>query len=247
MRTDTTSESDLASDLKPGLPPGAMPDIRPNIKARLRGWQDALREPCLSALLAVQIIFIFLAVPLTSEGLLPRAVVDCFQFALALASVFVLPGLGLTRIVILLGFGLTLVTSSVPALDPTRLLHYLGLLLFTSAVSLGVAKAVFSDGEVTHHRVRGAVVVYLNLALVFTTVYAGLCHLSPGTFSNVSASPRPQFGQLLYFSPATLTTTGYGDIVPLLPDALPVPVCRPAREGCHTEMSSGTENDRERS
>ena len=30
-------------------------------------------------------------------------------------------------------------------------------------------------------------------------------------------SPRPLFGQLLYFSLATLTTTGYGDIVPLHP------------------------------
>ncbi len=184
---------------------------------RLRGWQDALREPCLSALLVIQILFIFLVVPLTSEGTLRRTVVDCFQLTLALASIFVLPGLGLTRIVILLGFGLTLVTSSFPSLDPTRLLHYLGLFLFTGAVSLGVAKAVFIGGEVTHHRVQGAIVVYLNLSLLFATVYAYLCHISPGAFSNVSVSPRPLFGQLLYFSLATLTTTGYGDIVPLHP------------------------------
>lgn len=184
---------------------------------RLRGWQDALREPCLSALLVIQVLFIFLVIPLTSEGTLRRTVADCFQLTLALTSVFVLPGLGLTRIVILLGFGLSLITSSVPALDPTRLLHYLGLFLFTGAVSVGIAKAVFSDGEVTHHRVQGAVVVYLNLALIFASVYAYLCHISPGAFSNVSVSPRPLFGQLLYFSLATLTTTGYGDIVPLHP------------------------------
>ena len=46
-----------------------------------------------------------------------------------------------------------------------------------------------------------------------------LSHLSPGAFSHVSSSPRPQFGQLLYFSLATLTTTGYGDLVPLHPIA----------------------------
>ncbi len=192
--------------------PGAR---KSQIRQRLKGWHDALVEPCLSALLVIQIFFIFLVVPLTSDGRFPRAIVDCFQLVLALVSVFVIPGIGLTRIVILLGFGLSLVTSSNPALDPTRLLHYLGLLLFTGAVSLGVAKAVFSDGEVTHHRVQGAVVVYLNLALVYTSLYAGLSHLHPGAFSHVSADPRPQFDQLLYFSLATLTTTGYGDIVPL--------------------------------
>ena len=187
--------------------------------SRLRGWQDGLREPALSALLGLQILFLFLVIPLTSEGKLGRGVVDGCQLALALVSVFVLPGLGLTRIVILLGFALTLVTASVPAWDPTRLVHYAGLLLFTAAANLGIAKAVFSDGEVTHHRVQGAIVVYLNFSLIFTTVFVGLSQLSPGSFSHVSLSPRPQFGQLLYFSLATLTTTGYGDIVPLHPVA----------------------------
>lgn len=184
---------------------------------RVKAWQDALREPCLSVLLAMQLLFIFLVIPLTSEGTLSRTVVDVFQLALALVSAFVVPGLGVTRIAIILGLALTLATSALPVLDPTRLLHYFGLFLFSSAVSLGVGKAVFSDGLVTHHRVQGAVVIYLNLSLIFATVFACLCHFSPNAFSNISFLPRPQFGQLLYFSLATLTTTGYGDIVPLHP------------------------------
>ncbi len=182
---------------------------------RVKAWQDALREPCLSVLLAMQLLFIFLVVPLTSEGTLSRTVIDVFQLALALVSAFVVPGLGATRIAIILGFALTLATAAITPLDPTRLLHYLGLFLFTSAVSLGIGKAVFSDGPVTHHRVQGAVVIYLNLSLIFTTLFSCLCHFSPGAFSGISAQSRPQFGQLLYFSLATLTTTGYGDIVPL--------------------------------
>lgn len=201
------------------MPPTEPEPFRPRLKRRLKGWHDALSEPSLSVLLVIQILFIFCVVPLTSQGRLSHAIVDCFQLALALVSVFVISGIGLTRIVIVLGLGLALVTSSLPSLDPTRLLHYLSLLLFTGAVTVGVIKAVFSEGEVTQHRVRGAVVVYLNLALVYTCLYAGLSHLRPGAFSNVSASPRRQFGQLLYFSLATLTTTGYGDIVPLHPIA----------------------------
>ena len=184
---------------------------------RIKAWQDALREPCLSVLLAMQLLFIFLVVPLTSEGTLSRAVIDVFQLALALVSAFVVSGLGATHIAIIFGFALTLATAAITPLDPTRLLHYLGLFLFTSAVSLGVGKAVFSDGPVTHHRVQGAVVIYLNLSLIFTALFSCLCHFSPGAFSGISALPKPQFGELLYFSLATLTTTGYGDIVPLHP------------------------------
>ncbi len=184
---------------------------------RFKVWQDALREPCLSVLLVMQFLFIFFVVPLTSEGTLSRLVVDVFQLALALVSAFVVSGFGATRLTIILGFALTLATSIFTAVDPTRLLHYLGLFLFTSAVSFGVGKAVFSDGKVTHHRVQGAVVIYLNLSLIFATVFSFLYRFSPGSFSQVASQPRLQFGQFLYYSLTTLTTTGYGDIVPLHP------------------------------
>ena len=187
-----------------------------HLRERLRGWQDDLRGPCLSVLLVLQVLFIFLIIPLTSAGTLSAAFVDVFQLTLALVSVFVLPGRRLTHLVILLGFVLTLVASSVPALDPGQTLHYLGLFLFTGAVSFDIAKVIFS-GEVTHNRVQGAIVVYLNLSLIYATLYAYLVHLSPGAFSNISGHPRPQFGQLVYFSLSTLTTVGYGDIVPLQP------------------------------
>ena len=200
-----------------------------HLRERLRGWQDDLRGPCLSALLVLQVLFIFIIIPLTSAGTLPHVFVDIFQLTLALVSVFVLPGRRLTHSVILLGFGLTLIASSVPALDLTQLLHYLGLFLFTGAVSFDIAKVIFS-GEVTHNRVQGAIVVYLNLGLIYATLFAYLVHLSPGAFSNISLHPRPQFGQLVYFSLSTLTTAGYGDIVPLQPLA---------RGLCNLEAVSG--------
>lgn len=186
------------------------------LRERLRGWQKALRGPCFVALLAFQVLFIFIIIPLTSAGTLPHAFVDIFQLTLALVSIFVLPGQRLVHLVILLGFGLTLFASSVPALDPNQLLHYLGLFLFTGAVSFDIAKDIFS-GEAVHHRVQGAIIVYLNLGLIYATIYAYLFHLSPGAFADISLKPRPQFGQLVYFSLSTLTTAGAGNIMPLQP------------------------------
>jgi hypothetical protein len=188
---------------------------RLGIRSDVKSWQETLREPCLSVLLGIQIVFIFVIAPLASDGLLGHAVVDGCQSLLALVSIFVVPGVGMTRGIILLGFILTLVTAPAPASDPSRLLHFAGLFLFTMAVTIGVVKAVFSAGEVTHHRVQGAVVAYLNLSLIFTPLYAAITLMLPGSFSHVSAENVHQFGQLLYFSLSTLTTTGYGDIVPL--------------------------------
>lgn len=187
---------------------------------RLRQWQEALRGPSLSLLLGVQVLFIFLIVPLVGTGMLDHAWINGLQLLLALVSVFVIPGIGLTRVVIGAGFALTLATTPhpTPSLHQS-LLHSMGLFLFLSAVTWGIGRVVFSAGEVTHHRVQGAVVVYLNLALIFATVFDAMTLLLPAAFSHVTPGIGHQFGTLLYFSLSTLTTTGFGDIVPVHPIA----------------------------
>ena len=64
--------------------------------------------------------------------------------------------------------------------------------------------------------------LFLALVSVFvvpgvgiTSLYVTITLLLPGSFSHISAENTHKFGQLLYFSLTTLTTTGYGDIVPL--------------------------------
>jgi len=70
-------------------------------------------------------------------------------------------------------------------------------------------------GPIGYQRVAGAVLTYLLVARVWARLYALLAHLVPGAIvvangnGNVSAEP-----DLVYFSIMTLTTAGYGDIVP---------------------------------
>lgn len=187
--------------------------------ARLREWQEVLRGPSLSLLLGLQVVFIFLLVPLVGTGILGHVWVSGFQLLLALVSVFVVSGIGLTRLVIVAGFVLTLATSHQSSSFNDTLLHSLGLFLFLAAVTWGIGRVVFSAGQVDHHRVQGAVVVYLNLALVFATIFDGMVLLIPHAFTNLPHGLGHQFGPLLYFSLSTLTTTGYGDIVPVHPMA----------------------------
>ena len=80
---------------------------------------------------------------------------------------------------------------------------------------------MFGPGKVTHHRVIGAVFLYLDIGLVFVALFGFVALLVPNAFNNLGTL-RGNFaiaGNLIYFSFVTLTTTGYGDIVPVDPYA----------------------------
>jgi len=82
-----------------------------------------------------------------------------------------------------------------------------------------IGRAVLAPGTVTPHRVIGAIVVYLNFGLFFTTAYRLLWDLDPTSLSGIPSETEHLHaaGMILYFSFVTLTTVGYGDIVPLHP------------------------------
>lgn len=84
-----------------------------------------------------------------------------------------------------------------------------------------VMRQVLADGAVTAHRIRGAVAVYLLLALSWTLIYQILELGAPGAIhlSRAVASPAEQLEELLYFSLATLTTVGWGDVTAVHPMA----------------------------
>jgi Ion channel len=78
---------------------------------------------------------------------------------------------------------------------------------------------VFAEGSITYHRICGAVAVYLLLAWLWSELYLLIFLLNPEaiqlTPEVVSGSFEGLQSTLLYFSVVTLTTLGYGDIVPV--------------------------------
>jgi len=89
------------------------------------------------------------------------------------------------------------------------------------ALSVVVARAVFTPGRITYHHVIGAVLLYLSIGLVFVALYGFVALSVSDAFTNL-AKDQGDFaiaGNLIYFSFVTLTTTGYGDITPLHPYA----------------------------
>jgi hypothetical protein len=105
----------------------------------------------------------------------------------------------------------------------TNLDNYLDATAWLSAglaLSSVVARAVFAPGKVTHHRIIGGILLFLSIGLVFVAIFSFVLLLAPDAFANIQLrNGHVPIGGLIYFSFVTLTTMGYGDIVPLHPYA----------------------------
>jgi hypothetical protein len=122
--------------------------------------------------------------------------------------------------------GVLAVATFLVRLTATFLPHDLALiarpaisLAYCALLSLVVAERVFRVGPVTVHRVLGSVAVYLLFGMIWAQAYEIVVRLVPGSFAISPDSQVHEVGQVLYFSFATLTTVGYGDVTALHPVA----------------------------
>ena len=188
---------------------------------RFLKFQAVTREPGLSAVLVVQILLIFVAVPLVSMGVLPEIVVALLFVVLVIAILVVTSRSYYVSALVIVAVILTPFGAFVQADHPSFLTECLsagGRLLGISALCYVIMRAVFANGRVTLHRVQGAVVLYLNFALFFSILFRFLETVAPGALQGLSqTATQATSGEFIYFSFTTLTTAGYGDITPIHP------------------------------
>jgi hypothetical protein len=92
-------------------------------------------------------------------------------------------------------------------------------IIFSLNVCWIVVAQIFASGPVTTHRIRGAVVLYLNIAILFGVIDGVIACLIPDAYANLPKGNYDTIGSMVYFSLITLTTTGYGDLTPVHPFA----------------------------
>jgi hypothetical protein len=168
------------------------------------------------------VVFTFVIVPLHASGLI---VLQGYSFAIVLvmASCIVGAPAGLGAVIAML-FGVALAIAAVVArlMDHPRPGMYLDAAAWVTVgatLAYVVARAVFAPGRVTYHRIIGAVLVYLSIGHIFVGLYGMVGLLEPQALSGLKfteAGPN-LISDLIYFSFVTLTTVGYGDILPVHP------------------------------
>ena len=190
----------------------------------LHVWQDRIRDPALTVLLALEICLIFVAAPLAARGLpIARPIIQTMVLAVVVIVGFLSHRRGAIA-AILLGLAAMLAGISLGSEWPpvaARVLQRCGDILTFSALTWVVAHAVYAPGRITLQRLQGAVVVYLNAATIFAAAFSLIWELDPAAFAipAAAADDLRELATMLYFSLTTLTTTGYGDIVPVDPFA----------------------------
>jgi hypothetical protein len=96
--------------------------------------------------------------------------------------------------------------------------------VLTTLVTGLVIYRLFGPGQVTVHRVQGAIFVYLNVAVLFAIAFDVVETFCPGAVRSIAGGliatvPAQRLAEFSYFSMTTITATGYGDIVPVHPFA----------------------------
>jgi hypothetical protein len=175
----------------------------------------------LSALLVVQVLFVFVLPPLVHVGILGDTAVSVAFTLLLVAGVAAVSKSRMARAL----------TATVAA--ATGVVHWAyyaggmkGLATLNAVLSLVVMGLlagvvllqVFREGPMTLHRVQGAVAVYLLVGLMWAAVYELIALHWPGAFQLPDAASWSP-SNLEYFSFSTLTTVGYGDVTAVHPIA----------------------------
>jgi hypothetical protein len=197
---------------------------RHHARRKLGSLRQQLHEPSLLILLGVQIVLIFLLGPAISLGM-PFIQDIAPAVFLPVVLVVVLASNKFWPAAIVVGSLLAdAVAISYRIYSDTIVIDYISAaatIFSVAALTWVVAGTVFSEGRMNVLRVTGAIVMYLNAAILFTALYRLIARVAPGSFTGIAVdfdrlkSP----GDLMYFSMSTLTTVGYGDIAPVNPIA----------------------------
>jgi Ion channel len=168
-------------------------------------------------------LMLFVFAPLQAIGIKLFQVLGFMSALAVIGGVFLMSGSPTIVFALLVAFIMAGTAAVSRISSPSILDVYLlsGAFLILGAVLVCVvARAVFSPGRVTYHRIIGAILVYLSIALTFVALYSFVGLLVPKAFAGMVFEDNPAFASnVIYFSFVTLTSTGYGDVFPLHPVA----------------------------
>jgi hypothetical protein len=185
-----------------------------------RAWWQ---ESGLSAMLVFLVLALFVGLPLEASGIVSPTLIGVTMTLLFLAGVVAMSGrgpvtVGLAAVAL---SSLTLRWASVVLrIRSLQIVDTAFAIVVMALLTAFVLMRVFREGPITGDRIRGAVVAYLLIGVIWCLAYQLVDFTSSGAL-RFPEERRPDLGrldaELTYYSFITLTTVGYGDITPVSP------------------------------
>ena len=166
----------------------------------------------LSVILAIQISIVFIVAPLAATDSVTVQLAEMLRFGLAATMILIVAHNRWVRAAVAVAFIATLAATLHWQFGGTADAIVLGKIIvtifFDAVVAAVVAFATFAPGRVTIHRILGAVILYLYVALIFAGFYRLMAVMLHPSFKGLPTGQRGQFSELLYYSLSALTTAG---------------------------------------
>lgn len=126
--------------------------------------------------------------------------------------------------IIFLGISSLILHWIISTIQPSPKFHvsfYLANIIFLFFVTYFVLYSITKHHQVTADTLLGAVCGYFLVAFIWSDIYLLINILNPSAFSKLLTNPslHKSAEQAMYYSFTTMTTLGYGDILPLSPVA----------------------------
>jgi hypothetical protein len=185
---------------------------------------ESLRNNALTAFLVLEALLLFVGAPLSAVGIKEPLFGGGLIGVSLLLVIVVISRSTAARLLTLVAIILAIGGFIFRIIHPSVMTVWLGHMSVIAAIlgiSTVIVQAVFAPGRITHHRIEGAIILYLNIALVFTAIFRLIQELNPDAFASIPAhqAEAAATSTMLYFSFTTLTSTGFGEILPVDPFA----------------------------
>lgn len=173
-----------------------------------------------SVILFVSLLLFLLVSPLVQKDRAGEVILIASMYVILFAAIVELSGRRCARwpaISLTVASMLSILTWYIHPLRPLLIANWVLLIGFFGFVSVGLFSYLGDSGPVTNGRMYSSVSLYLILGMFWWAIYGLIETIHPGSFAEVakSSSVGLQHYTLVYFSLATLTTLGYGDVLPI--------------------------------
>ena len=166
--------------------------------------RDRWADPLLTALTILLVVMLFVVAPLQAQGIFAFQVFELVLALFLVGGVFFMSGSRWAVIAMLVALAMVVTGAVLRIRSPSILdLNLFAASWLIMGVTMGwvVARATFAPGRITYHRVIGAVLLYLTVAVIFASLYTFVGTLAPKAFSGMIVEDNPELAsRLIYFS-----------------------------------------------